>query len=103
MSKSLKTLTALALFMAPVAVMAGPNEKPAPVQASFTHEGERYVYAVETKGDLKIIRGTTERTGRDFVLYVSDKKVTGTVDNQYVSFPLSAIAEAKSKLAIASR
>jgi hypothetical protein len=103
MFKSLKAFTVLALFIAPVAVMAEPNAKPAPAISSFTHEGERYVYAVEIKGDLKIIRGTTERTGRDFVLYVSDKKVTGTVDNQYVSFPLSAIKEAKSELAIASR
>jgi hypothetical protein len=103
MFKSVKTIVFLALFIAPVAVMAESLAKPIPVQSSFSHDGERYIYQVETKGDVKIIRGTTERTARDFVLYVSAKKVTGTVDNQYVSFPISEVKLAQKELILATR
>jgi hypothetical protein len=50
-----------------------------------------YTYTVEEKDGVRILTGTTDRTDTPFVLYVTDKKVTGTVDNQHVSFALKDV------------
>lgn len=70
---------------------------------TFVHGGQTYSYSVEKKADARVLRGTHDRTGQAFVLYVTDKRVSGTVGGQYVSFKRSAVKSLNNEVQIASR
>lgn len=80
-------ITAAALALVPAtAALAEPS---API--SFDHQGYSYTYTVDQKADTRIIRGVVTNTGKPFTLYVAKSRVSGFVDGQPVSFPLSAV------------
>ena len=74
----------------------------APVPATtFVHDGQ--TYSVEQKPNSRIIRGTVGKTSEPFVLYVTEKKVTGTVNGSPVSFARSRVKSLVTETQIASR
>ena len=74
-------LTSAALTLASTAALAE-----APVTRSFERDGVTYEYTATQKDGVTILRGTAD--GRaPFKLVVANKKVRGTVDGKYVSFP----------------
>jgi len=54
----------------------------------FEHQGSTYSYTVTQVGDVRVISGVEERTGKPFTLRVGQHRVRGTVGSQQVSFPL---------------
>jgi hypothetical protein len=77
----LKTLSIL--IAAPVALAA---ISPPALAETFTHKGTTYVYSVEQRGNLQIIKGLDTKTKRPFTLRVSNNWVDGEVDGSPVSF-----------------
>lgn len=74
----------LALFaLAPAAVRA---EEPAAQR--FEHGGSIYSYTVTQVGDVRVISGVEEKTGKPFKLRVGEHRVRGTVGSQQVNFAL---------------
>ena len=74
------------------------------VTQRFEHEGSTYSYTVTQVGDVRVISGTEERTGKPFMLRVGTHRVRGTVGSQQVSFPLRDVAPLKMATAtLASR
>lgn len=98
MLKSLSITAALALTLVSNVSIAAPAPS-----TSFVHDGQTYTYSVEQKGNSRIIRGVVEKSGKEFVLYVSDKKVIGTVDGRQVSFFRSEVKTLASEIQVASR
>ena len=84
----------LSLIALPLSLLAVPAtaQTAQPEQVSFEHDGNRYVYTVKMVGDTKIIDGTETRSGKRFTLRVSDRRVTGTVGDNPVSFRRSDVA-----------
>ena len=77
-------LTSATLTLASTAAFAE-----APVTRSFERDGVTYEYTATQKDGATILRGTVN--GRaPFTLVVASKKVRGTVDGKYVSFPRPA-------------
>ncbi len=74
----------LALF---AAVPAIAHAEDAATQR-FEHKGSTYSYTVTQVGDVRVISGVEERTGKPFTLRVGTHRVRGTVGSQQVSFPL---------------
>jgi hypothetical protein len=66
---------AAALFAIPTVASA----EAAPKQ-SFSYEGVDYSYTVETKGDVRILKGTAEKGAVPFELRVAKGNVTGTIN-----------------------
>lgn len=58
---------------------------------NFVYDGQSYTYSIEQTSNARLLRGTHDRTGKPFVLRVTDTKVTGTVGGQYVSFKRSDV------------
>lgn len=54
----------------------------------FEHKGSSYAYTVTQVGDVRVISGVEERSGKPFTLRVGAHRVRGTVGSQQVSFPL---------------
>lgn len=54
----------------------------------FEHKGSTYSYTVTRVGNIRVISGVEERTGKPFTLRVGSHRVRGTVGSQQVSFPL---------------
>ena len=77
-------LPILALF---AAVPATAHAEDAATQR-FEHKGSSYSYTVTQVGDVRVISGVEERTGKPFTLRVGQHRVRGTVGSQQVSFPL---------------
>lgn len=75
---------------------------PAPA-TTFVHGGQTYTYSVEHKPNSRIIRGTVGKTGEPFVLYVTERKVTGTVNGRPVSFARSEVKSLAKEIQVASR
>jgi hypothetical protein len=98
MLKILLTTATLALATVSAVAIAAPAET-----MSFVHDGETYNYSVEKKANSRVIRGTVGKPGKPFVLYVTDKKVRGTVDGRYVSFARSEVKSFGDDIPIASR
>lgn len=70
----------------------------------FEHKGSTYSYTVTQVGDLRVISGVEERTGKPFLLRVGTHRVRGTVGSQQVSFPLRDVEPlTKPATALASR
>lgn len=70
----------------------------------FEHDGSTYSYTVTQVGDVRVISGVEERTGKPFTLRVGTHRVRGTVGSQQVSFPLRDVAPLKMATAtLASR
>jgi len=70
----------------------------------FEHKGSSYSYTVTQVGDVRVISGVEERTGKPFTLRVGQHRVRGTVGSQQVSFPLRDVEPlAKPATTLASR
>jgi hypothetical protein len=98
MLRMIKIAAALAVVATPALVSAEPTET-----TSFSHKGEDYVYTVETRGDVRVLKGSNLTDGSDFILYVKGKRVTGTVDRRAVSFSLASVKKLDLKTKVASR
>ena len=79
-----KTLIAAAALFA-IPAVASAEEAP---KASFSYNGVTYSYTTETKGDLRVLRGTADQGRQDFVLRVSKYGVTCNFGSQPVDFSL---------------
>jgi hypothetical protein len=77
-------LPAVALFASAPAI-AHADE---PATQRFEHKGSSYSYTVTQVGDVRVISGVEERTGKPFTLRVGANRVRGTVGSQQVSFAL---------------
>ncbi|WP_168453622.1 hypothetical protein [Sphingopyxis microcysteis] len=75
-----------------------------PATQRFEHKGSSYSYTVTRVGDVRVISGVEERTGKPFLLRVGQHRVRGTVGSQQVSFALRDVAPlTKSATTLASR
>jgi hypothetical protein len=75
-----------------------------PATQRFEHKGSTYSYTVTQVGDVRVISGIEERTGKPFTLRVGQHRVRGTVGSQQVSFPLRNVEPlAKPPTSLASR
>ena len=74
---------ALGLSLLTPAAQAEDNAK-----QRFEHEGHVYSYSITRKGDMRLITGVEERSGKPFRLRVGERRVRGTVGSQQVNFPL---------------
>ena len=93
----LPTLALLAL----VPAIAHAEE---PATQRFEHGGSTYSYTVTQVGDVRVISGVEERTGKPFSLRVGTHRVRGTVGSQQVSFPLRDVEPlTKATTTLASR
>jgi hypothetical protein len=75
----------------------------APAPTTFVHDGQTYTYTVEHKANSRVIRGTVGSAAEPFVLYVSAKKVSGTVNGRPVSFARSEVKPVAKEVLVASR
>lgn len=98
MLKTSSIIAAFTLATISTAAIASPTET-----HSFDYDGKSYTYSVEQKANARIIRGKVEKTGESFVLYVGDRRVTGTVDGRPVSFERSEVKKLAPKVQVASR
>ncbi len=80
MSKML-IAAAAGFLMVPAAAYA---DDAAPIH--FTQNGVDYAYTVETKGDVRIVRGSAYNGIVPFKLRVTKTGVTGTFDGESVDF-----------------
>jgi hypothetical protein len=93
------SIAAAAIFaLTSTAAFADPS---APV--TLKHNGISYTYTVEGTGNSRIIRGTTNLSNKPFILYVSNRTVSGTVDGESVSFPLRSVKPLKGDVEVAAR
>lgn len=74
----IKTILFATLALTPAVAVASES-------AEFTHEGTNYAYTAEQKGDATVIKGRSS-AGEPFHLVVKGNRVTGTYNNQSVSF-----------------
>lgn len=98
MLKTPSITAAFALATISTAAIASPAET-----HSFVHDGESYSYSIEQKANTRVIRGKVDKTGQSFVLYVGDRRVTGTVNGRPVSFERSEVKKLAPKVQVASR
>jgi hypothetical protein len=77
-------LPVLAMFAAAPAIAHAEES----ATQRFEHKGSSYSYTVTQVGDVRVINGVEERTGKPFTLRVGQHRVRGTVGSQQVSFPL---------------
>lgn len=89
---------AAALFALPTVASA----EAAPKQ-SFSYDGVDYAYTVETKGDVRILKGTAEKGSVPFELRVAKSNVSGYINNAPVSFSLRDVQPLNAKLLVAAR
>ena len=75
----------------------------APAPTTLEHQGVRYTYTVEQNGEGRTIRGTTNTSSKPFVLYVSKRTVTGTVDGNPVEFSLRDVKRLRGVVEVAAR
>lgn len=94
--KIFKLALAAAAVAASTAAFAGTE------QQSFERDGYTYVYSVTQKGDAKQIRGKYYPGGTSFALNVRNGRVQGTMNNNSVAFPLTAVVASNSGDALAS-
>lgn len=79
--KSFRFIAAAALAASFPALAHAEGAAP---QNSFTRDGVTYTYTVETKGNLKVLRGTDG--AKSFALWVRDNHVSGTYGSSSVDF-----------------
>jgi hypothetical protein len=65
------------------------------VAETFVHEGSTYVYTVEERGNLTILRGEVAESRQPFTLRVSRTWVDGEVDGSPVSFSKRSVTRLK--------
>ena len=92
----------VSLVFALTSLSAAAIAAPAPAR-TFVHDGQTYTYSVEHKPNSRVIRRTVGKTSEPFVLYVTEKKVTGTVNGSPVSFARSRVKSLATETQIASR
>lgn len=98
MLKSLSVVAAVATASFSSVAMSAPAET-----QTFVHDGVTYTYSVEQKANSRVLRGTSGKSGEPFVLYVTDRKITGTVNGRYVSFLPSEVKPLVKNMQVASR
>jgi hypothetical protein len=74
-----------------------------PATQRFEHGGSSYSYTVTQVGDVRVISGVEERTGKPFSLRVGTHRVRGTVGSQQVSFALRDVEPLTKATTLASR
>ncbi len=82
----MKTSFLPALALLTLTPVVGHTEEP--TTQRFEHKGSTYSYTVTRVGEVRVISGVEEETGKPFVLRVGAHRVRGTVGSQQVSFPL---------------
>jgi hypothetical protein len=93
------TFAAVSLALVPAAASA---ETSAP--KTIEYQGSRYTYTVTEKSDgVRILRGMEEKSFSPFVLTVTKKRVTGTVNGNPVSFSLRSVKPIKGTVEVATR
>lgn len=98
MLKSLLIVASLATVGISSAAISAPAET-----QTFVHDGVTYTYSVEQKANSRVLRGTAGKSGEPFVLYVTDRKISGTVNGRYVSFTPSDVKPLVKNTQVASR
>jgi hypothetical protein len=83
MLKTISILIAAAAFATPA------------LAETLVHDGVTYVYAVEQRGNVKIIKGEDATTRRPFTLRVRSGWVEGVVDGSPVSFSTRDVVRLK--------
>ena len=68
---------------------------------TFIHDGSTYVYSVEERGDLRILKGEVVESRKPFTLRVSRNWVDGEVDGSPVSFSKRDVVRLKPTVTIA--
>ncbi|SKB70604.1 hypothetical protein [Sphingopyxis flava] len=81
----MKTTISAALGLALLAPTAQAEDN---AKQRFEHEGHIYSYSITRKGDMRLITGIEERSGKRFRLRIGERRVRGTVGSQQVNFPL---------------
>lgn len=89
---------AVALFAVPAVASA----EAAPKQ-TFSYDGVDYAYTVETKGDVRVLKGSADKGSVPFELRVAKGGVSGYINNSPVSFSLKDVQPLNAKLLVASR
>ena len=95
-------LAAGILAMNATVAMAAPSTTTV-ATTTMEHQGVRYTYTVEQNGEGRTIRGTTNTSSKPFVLYVSKRTVTGTVDGNPVEFSLRDVKRLRGVVEVAAR
>lgn len=90
MFKTVLAAAAATLAIAPAVAHASEARQ-------FSHEGVNYTYTTSQKGEVTVIDGRAS-TGEPFRLYVKGQHVTGTFNNQSVSFTRAEAAQTKGLL-----
>jgi len=89
----------LALFaLTPAAVRADES-----AAQRFEYDGSIYSYTVTKVGDVRVINGVEEKTGKPFKLRVGEHRVRGTVGSQQVNFALRDVEPLTKVATLASR
>ncbi len=70
------------------------------IAETFVHEGTTYVYSVEQRGNVQILKGEDTKSRRPFTLRVSRNWVDGDVDGSPVSFSKRAVIRLKPTVTI---
>jgi hypothetical protein len=65
------------------------------VAETFVHKGSTYIYTVEQRGNLKILKGEVAESRKPFILRVSRNWVDGEVDGSPVSFSKRSVIRFK--------
>jgi hypothetical protein len=65
------------------------------IAETFVHDGKTYVYSVEDRGTLKILKGEVAESRKPFTLRVSRNWVDGDVDGSPVSFSKRSVIRLK--------
>lgn len=86
-----------------LALPLAANAETTAAARAFEHEGIRYSYTITHKGDMRILSGVVENSGRPFHLEVVNGRVRGTVNGKAVAFSLRDVKPFKDRTAIASR
>lgn len=92
-------LPILTLFaLTPAAVRADES-----TAQRFEYDGSIYNYTVTKAGDVRVISGVEEKTGKPFKLRVGEHRVRGTVGSQQVNFALRDVEPLTKVATLASR
>lgn len=68
---------------------------------TFVHNGSTYVYSVEERGNIRILKGEVAESRKPFTLRVSRNWVDGEVDGSPVSFSKREVVRLKPTVTIA--
>ena len=99
----MKTSVLLLAASLTLALPLAANAETTSTARAFEHDGVRYSYTVTRKGDMRILSGVVENSGKPFHLEVANGRVRGTVNGKAVAFSLRDVKPFKDRTEIASR